>query len=281
MTLQGKILRISLLGGCALAWSLMPASAQDFIEQSANGSINWTKGEVRATGIGVPPERYKKYPARARAMAIRAAKVDALRNLMEQMQGVRVESQTLMKDAAIDSDLVRTTMSGTVRNASMVGKPHYMEDLSVEIEMAVNYRQSVAAPVAKIVTQKLQQEAAAAPQSQATPPAPSATITSLIIDARGLGLRPAIAPKIIAANGKVIYSALIADPSHASELAAYDRSLESAKALAKAGANPMVIKGASVKDISDIVISDQDAATLDRAAGFNSVLRQARIIIVL
>ncbi|MDQ6950900.1 MAG: hypothetical protein Q9M26_04480 [Mariprofundales bacterium] len=280
MIQQRTLLRLTLLSGCALAWSLLPASAQDFIERSANGSINWSSGEVHATGIGVPPERYKKYPARARAMAIRAAKIDALRNLMEQMQGVRVESQTLMKDAAIDSDLVRTTMKGTVRNASMVGKPHYMEDMSVEIEMAVNYRQSIAAPAAKIVTQQLQQEARSQPQAPIES-APNAPITGLIIDAHGLGLRPAIAPKIVTKSGKVIYSALIADSSHDSELVAYDRSLNDAKKLARAGDHPAVIKGSSVQDISDIVISDADAARLDQMGGLNSVLRQARVIIIL
>ncbi|RMH52188.1 MAG: hypothetical protein D6682_02415 [Zetaproteobacteria bacterium] len=261
------------------------APAEDYIEQNANGSINWTKGEIHARGIGVPPKRYLKFPARARAMAVRAAKVDALRNLLEQMQGVRVEAQTLMKDAAVESDAVHTSMQGVVHNASMVGAPHYYEDGSVEVEMAVNYRGSVAPPVAQMVSKRLEREAGARPRPLSPPPsgdgAEQNAITGLIIDARGLGLRPALAPKIVDTRGRVLYSALVVDPQQGGDLAAYDRSLEHARAMPRAGARPMVVKGVKVQDIGDVVISSDDADRLDRTPGLSRVLRQARVVIVL
>ncbi|MDX8378183.1 MAG: hypothetical protein R8L53_09200, partial [Mariprofundales bacterium] len=112
--------KISTAIAMAISLYAMPLYADPYIQDTANGSINWSEGSMQATGIGVPPEKYLKQPARARAMAKRAAKVDAMRNLLEQLQGVQVTSQTFVKDLAAESDLVRAKTEGLVRNASMV-----------------------------------------------------------------------------------------------------------------------------------------------------------------
>jgi len=250
-------------------------------------SINWTQGVLHATGFGVPPQRYLKYPARARAMAIRAAKVDALRNLLEQTKGVQVDSQTLMKDNVIDSDLVHTVMSGQVGGASVVGSPHYMEDGSVEVEMAINFRDNFAAKAVASVRRKEKLSSVdgvkeiPAPHSTSAPDQSDATITGLVIDARNLHLKSSLAPRILAEDGRVLFSALLAGESHAKNLVAYDSKLNDAQHLSRVGDHPIVIKATKTQDISDVVISNQDAAKLDAAGGFNSVVRNAHVAIVL
>ena len=71
------------------------------------GKINWLEGYVEAKGIGAPPERYIGKPP-ARPMALRAARVDAYRNLLETTKGVRVDSSTLVKDYTVESDVINT-----------------------------------------------------------------------------------------------------------------------------------------------------------------------------
>ncbi len=63
----------------------------DAIETTGSGQINWTSGEVFATGIGAPPS-HPVNAAQARAMTERAAFVVAIRNLLEIVKGVRVDS---------------------------------------------------------------------------------------------------------------------------------------------------------------------------------------------
>jgi hypothetical protein len=58
----------------------------------ANGSVNWSQGVMMATGIGSPPEKYYGKP-QARPMALRAAQLDAYRNILEVTKGVRVNSR--------------------------------------------------------------------------------------------------------------------------------------------------------------------------------------------
>ncbi|MDX8414405.1 MAG: hypothetical protein R8J85_09995 [Mariprofundales bacterium] len=260
--------------------------AQDFVEQGMSGSINWTTGEVHAKGIGVPPERYLKYPARARAMAVRAARVGALSNLLEQLQGVRVDAQTVVKDMAVDSQLIRTQASGVINHATMVGKPHYMEDGSVEVEMAVNYRQSLAPVVMAAIREKGQnhdadKKSVAPSKPQVDEVQSSTAITGLVIDARGLGMQPSMAPKVLAENGSVLFSALLAEGQPADGLVAYATSPDDANVRVKVGDHPMVIRAVKVRNFGDVVISEEKAKVLDETGGFSAVIRGAKVAIIL
>ncbi|MDQ6992822.1 MAG: hypothetical protein Q9M31_05060 [Mariprofundus sp.] len=93
--------------------------------------INWRSGLISATGIGVSPDRITN-PAQAHAMACRAAMVVAQRNLLETTKGVRVDSMTLVKDAMVESDLIRTSVQGIIKGARMSNK-HLMDDGSCEV----------------------------------------------------------------------------------------------------------------------------------------------------
>ena len=57
------------------------------------GLVNYEEGYIEAVGTGAPPQQYYGKP-QARPMALRAAQVDAYRNLLETVQGVQIDSQT-------------------------------------------------------------------------------------------------------------------------------------------------------------------------------------------
>jgi hypothetical protein len=107
----------------------------DAIETVSSGKINWTVGEVYAAGIGAPPAQPAN-AAQARAMAERAAFVVALRNLLEVVKGVRVDSETMVENYMIKSDTIRTRVEGIVKDARIV-KKQYMSDGSVEMLVAM------------------------------------------------------------------------------------------------------------------------------------------------
>ena len=176
----------------------------DAVETVEGGAMNYTNGFVVATGIGaISP--LAQNPGMARATAVRAAKVDAMRNLLEAVMAVTVSSETTVRGAAIENDVVKTSVEGMVKGARMrdingdgrgdYSDLRYLSDTSVEIEMQVHMSgiSSVVLPPAGF--------AAAPPAATATAPgaAPAApkpgTITGLIVDARGLGIRPAMSPK--------------------------------------------------------------------------------------
>ena len=95
------------------------ASAEEFVEWvGANSGVNWTAAQARAEGAGIPPEGTPA--AVASLLACRAAVVDAQRNLLESMQGVRVQGTTLVKNMMVDSDVIKTTVEGVLRGAQIV-----------------------------------------------------------------------------------------------------------------------------------------------------------------
>jgi len=135
-----RILRVVLvlyLGvAVAVAGALVPTPAlaqRDVIEQGDKGLINWSQSYVEATGIGAPPDQMPG-PA-ARPMAVRAAKADALRNLLEMVKGVRVDSETTVDNFVMKSDVIRSRVEGIVKGAMQVGGPRYQSDGTVELTL--------------------------------------------------------------------------------------------------------------------------------------------------
>jgi hypothetical protein len=123
----------------ALLLSGTPLLAQqrsEVVERMGNGAVNWTQGLVTAKGSGAPPKGVTNI-AQARLMAERAAKADALRNLLETVKGVRVDSETTVESFTTKSDRVLTRVSGIVIGARIVDTK-YLSDGAVEITMSIN-----------------------------------------------------------------------------------------------------------------------------------------------
>lgn len=118
-----------------LATSASGQGPREVTERLAQGEINWTQGKVTAKGSGVPPAG--AIASQARLMAERAARADALRNLLEAVKGVRVDAETTVENYTTKSDRVMTRVSGIVIGAREVGK-RYLSDGSVEITMEIN-----------------------------------------------------------------------------------------------------------------------------------------------
>lgn len=99
-----------------LSVPLSSAAAAGLNEPSGQGSIDWTGGFIHAGGMAFPPETAAN-AAQARLMAIRAAKNDAQRNLLEVAQGVRVSSGSTVREFMAESDKVTVTVTGVVKGA--------------------------------------------------------------------------------------------------------------------------------------------------------------------
>ncbi len=101
-----------------LAAITLNATADEYIEWvAANSGVNWSAGQATAEGAGVGPTN--KPASIARLMACRAAVVDAQRNLLESMQGVRVNGTTVVNDLMLKSDVIKTTVEGVLKGATI------------------------------------------------------------------------------------------------------------------------------------------------------------------
>jgi hypothetical protein len=74
---------------------------------------------VEAVGTGVEPRGRENTP-QGYAMARRAAVLDAYRNLGEAVRGVRIDSETRVRDFVTESDVIRSRFEGFIRGAQVV-----------------------------------------------------------------------------------------------------------------------------------------------------------------
>lgn len=93
----------------------------------------------------VIPAIWKSIPAQERLMAQRAAELDAKRKLLERIKGLRVTSETRVRDFVAESDVIDADAQGMLVGARQVGKPYYHDsELIVEVTVEV--------PVESVIT---------------------------------------------------------------------------------------------------------------------------------
>lgn len=268
----------------------MSEFAQLLEKIGTNGNVNWSAGYIEAVGIGAPPAKFSNL-GQARAMALRAAEVVAKRNLLEIINGVRIDSTTIIKDFAVQSDIINSQVQGLILGAQVI-KQEYMSDQSCEVTV----RMPLYGDFSKIIMPKVLDSKTAAKPPAATPappekPKPAAAppsgpaYTGLVIDARGIQTRPAMAPKILDENGQEVYGSAMVDREFAVQqgMSGYARDLTAAQNNGRVTNNPLTVKGIRTQGAgrSDIVISNSDAAAIRAASDNLSFMKKCRVMVVL
>jgi hypothetical protein len=263
----------------ALAIAMIAALAALPTPSRAEGGVDWQKKVVKCTGNGAANLRDAGgNPAVARIGAERAAKLDALRNCMEALRGVQLQSGQTVGNALQGDQALSGKVQGIVKGFRVVGAPKYFSDGGVEMEVEV--------PLEGALSDALlpKPEPNVEPQPQPTKSSPKgggAPGTSLVVDARGQKVLPALAPRILDEGGKEIYGpgVLGAEGRKAGGAAGYAVDLKAAQANMKdrVGDRPVVVKAVRTEG-ADVVISSADAAGLSgKDLGF---LAEAKVIIL-
>ena len=269
----------------------------DFIgDVFENGSVNYGDRTIQANGIGFIPENVIN-AGQARRAAMRIAKQDALRQLIEIVNGVNVTSETTVSGAMFD-DMIKTQVQGAIRGARQIGQPKYLSDTSVEVVYEVKMADisRVLLPMAEKAPTltfddtnvSVSGTVAAAPEQQQAGTdtgVKSGGVTGIIIDGTGLGLRPAMSPRILNQGGSVVYGPgqYSRDYAAANGVVGYAKTLDQAKNDTRVQGNPLIIRGASTSGSTsaDVIISNADAGKLAVADGAAGLLKNCRVMFVL
>lgn len=254
--------------------------------------INYEDGYVEAVGTGaVDPAKIKG--TNARPMCLRAATVDGYRNLLEATKGIQVDSQTTVRDFVTESDVINAAVSGLVKGAQVVNRD-YLSDGTCEVIL----RMSLSGKFAQIIIPKAIQEEQKrespppapvkpepAPVKPGPAPAAAPVYTGMVVDARGLGARPAMSPKIVDEAGAEVYGSMIVDKTYAVSqgISGYARDLTAAQGNQRVTDNPVTVKGLSAEGAgkADIRVSNDDASQIRSSAENLSFMKKCRVMIVL
>jgi hypothetical protein len=100
--------------------------------------FSWSGDVVEATGVGVRPENAAS-EAQARLMAKKAARTDAQRNLLEQVQGIEIKSNTTVRNFMTENDEIQTRVEGFLSGAEVVSETE-LEDGAWEVRMRLGLK---------------------------------------------------------------------------------------------------------------------------------------------
>jgi hypothetical protein len=108
--------------------------------------------------------------------------------------------------------------------------------------------------------------------------------TGLIIDARKLGLRPALIPKILNEKGELVYSTQSIEQQDLIRmgLVGYAKDVNAASKNQRVTADPYVVPGlnATGEKKTDVVISNRDAQIILTTAPYTGYLKNGRVMVV-
>ena len=134
--MSGLVLSV-VLGGCqignfdfgSLGAASMASDHSDDVQTiesavQATAAISQPKVKVVPTITGMGYASVSSQPAKSvnqrRLMAIRAARLEAMRNLTEQVHGMKINSRTTIIDAIVQNDSLRATVDGLIVGAKTV-----------------------------------------------------------------------------------------------------------------------------------------------------------------
>jgi len=260
-------------------------SASEWVEKIGQGAVNWSGGYIEALGIGAPADK-SIGKASARPMALRAAKVDAYRNLLEITKGVRVDSTTTIRDFTVESDVINTQVDGMVKGAVVVNQ-EYMSDGTVEVRVRMPLYGNLSQVIIPASIEKRKDlkppEAPAAPA--AAPAGPAVAYTGLVVDARGIQARPAMSPRIFDESGNEVYGSANVDREYAVQqgMSGYARDLTAAQSNQRVTNSPVTVKAIKTSGAgkADLVISNADAQQIKASAENAAFMKKCRVMIVL
>ncbi len=229
-----------------LIFGVVSLLAADNIQNFSYGKVNWSKKTIIVTGSGAPNLKTKS-PSQARLTAERAAKLDAYRNALEVVKGLKIKSTLTIEKAMEGDKTIAVQVQGVIRGGKEKGKKYY-DDGGVDIILEIPL--SGILPVKKYLSKTAKKPVSGKEKKY----------TSLVINLLNFKYDKVLLPEIKNESNKLIYSVDTVNKDVANGvIVRYFKNIDDAKKLV--GDNPLVInaKSLSEKDKSTVIISDMDS----------------------
>ncbi len=297
---------------------------EPLVSQLAEGYIDWTQHALFAYGDGTAPAAVSDL-VQQRLHGLRNARDAAFRNMRELIGQVRLNADTQLQDASFNGDFqelarvaigsqsegqgsyriaVRLLLLGDFADA-VLPQVEPIDPRSYDLSHFDDSPDSLTTPaIADSLAMPPTADSLAldTPDSLTTPATPAdslpadelvffvpeAPYTGLLVDVRGLGLQPSIAPRVLSAAGHVIHGAATVTRSLATDygVAGYDDDIDRAYTSERLGgeeANPFVVKAtdAAGRYSGDAILDNFDAAQVLQADEVGDFLRQGRVTFLL
>lgn len=123
------------------------------------------------------------------------------------------------------------------------------------------------------------------PEKPLPRPADLPPFTGVVLDARGLGMKPALMIRVLDEGGMELYRGQYVPQEKAAQmgLALFSRDLTAAQTNPRVGKNPLTVKGSKVNPAnpSDIILAEENARKMAPYAQKGTFLEDCRVMVVL
>ncbi len=255
------------------------------IVQFEHGSVNWSTGIVRVLGKASPEDNKESY----QESVLGAARADANRKLIDILMQIQINNTLTVNEYASKSDIILAGIEKTARDAIIV-KQFFTSALSVEIIIETSI---LGGFLQLIFPDEIRQISKINPERKTEKLKPlgknSFTMgedffTGLILDARGLDIKPVLNPVIVNEQGHDIYSSVFISREFAVQngICKYLCDMDQAIIDKRIGNRPIVLKGLRKegKENSTIVISMSDYRDFEKVTERHQFLKECKVIIV-
>ena len=275
---------------CLLAISVcLPQMAQaiepvrtipEFVGERENSRawINWTDFVIRATargGVNVASDKiHAPYDAMARA------RQQAYRLLLQTGKSVQLTAEQTVGAYLEGEDELLAQFENVSQNAAVTGI-EFLSTGPVEITLELPLTGAFASLVLPDAITRLEEIEAGQAQSDID----RSAYTGLVVDARGIAVRPSLCFQLVDEDGREVYGPAYASREHvvADGMCQYVPGLAGVEKNPRTGENPLIIKALRVKPpgASSLVISDTDASRLQSSVEHLAFLKRCRVIVVI
>ena len=232
-------------------------------DEITHGNVLWTQNTVVVQGTAAPAisKNMNQSVAAIKQQAKRAATIDAYRKLAALFSGVRVTSESL----AADNPRFTTEIQAFVRRAEIC-KTKFYADGGVDMVAAAPLSNAFAMDKLSGAGSKVAHA--------------KSRFTGLVVDASGVSFAPALAPRLLGADGSILFSLENVKKEVLVNRGAvvYANNLETIDSEILGG-NPLTVKAIGLGSVSpsDLVIASEAIGVLSGSPAF---LGEGRVVII-
>ena len=274
---------------CVLVPFAFSASVKEFFSK---GYIDWTQGAIYVTGKGRGLSG-KNPVAEHLRVAREDAIVDVLVKAEEIISGLRVDSQSVGSDEMLVSDILSQEIDRLIK-AAPIRRFQTNPDGTVIIESMIPlYGPAgigsvlMAARLGAAVVNEAPLQWPSFNAQEAFPGAPDGLLyTGLVVDARLVGVKPSLLPKIYAHDGRLIYGEggiPAIDFANAQGAVTFVSKPEDVKQYSdRIGKSPLIINAVAAIGTfkTDVLIFNSDAKKITNANAALPFLKNAGVVFI-
>jgi hypothetical protein len=264
---RAPLLLAAVLGLAAAAWAdTIDAGFAPVTDQAAEATVDWTHMRLTMTEQAQPTPG-----SRAELQVI------------EQQARGRLGPKVLEAAGQVRLDY-QTTAGELIASGSPMGEHLGQESSSWHVSEARYHSSGRVEITAELdLATWLRPVAYAGAHSGDPPQGDRSRFTGIVVDARGLDAEGALAPRLLSAEGDVLYSVERVHEAVARKRSVVQYVSDPADPLAyqRAGSNPLLLRAQAVRDDVDLVLTADDTTRLRTVSRDAFLLTEALVVLVL